>query len=79
MILTTNEYSNDSVQNELLRFGIAEHPSSSLFNDRANDSVLENLRNKTQEVLSAAKSEKLVNNLYYASRSFFCPHSNDFS
>jgi hypothetical protein len=67
MILTSQEYSNASVQKELLRFGVIEHPSSSLFNDRADGSILGHLRDKTQEVLSEAKSEKLVENLYYVS------------
>lgn len=65
MLLTSEEYSNASVQKDLASHGIMKHPSHPLLNRYDEGSLLSELRQKTVNVLRTPGSTNIVQLLYY--------------
>ncbi|KAF8596835.1 hypothetical protein BDV93DRAFT_562942 [Ceratobasidium sp. AG-I] len=71
MLLTPEEYSDTSVQRQLASQDIKVHPLSSAINDYGERSILDHMRKKTADILKAPNSSAIIQELYYASLSFY--------
>lgn len=76
MMLSSEEYAQASIQENLERFGIKRHPSTPSINCCSESSVLKHLREKTINVLKAASSSVIVQKIYYVRMPLLLPFLN---